>query len=52
MWLVGRCTFYAIVIVKNLKDDFIWRLILVYGSAYDEYKLDFISELNTIMAMW
>jgi exonuclease III len=38
-----------VCLVKNLKDNGIWRLISVYGSPYDEHKLDFINELEMIM---
>jgi hypothetical protein len=33
--------FCATAIVKILIDKFTWRLIVVYGSPYDEQKLDF-----------
>jgi hypothetical protein len=44
--------FCAALLVKNLRDNFIWRLIVVYGSAYDEHKLDFLNELHLVMGMW
>jgi hypothetical protein len=40
-------TYCDVVIVKNSNDGFVWRLIVVYGPAYDEYKLEFIRELHT-----
>jgi hypothetical protein len=42
----------ATAIVKNISDNFIWRLIVVYGSPYDEFKSDFIDELDLIMNNW
>jgi exonuclease III len=36
-------------VVKNISDGFIWQLIVVYGSAYAEYKLDFLAELHLVM---
>jgi hypothetical protein len=32
-----------------LDDGFIWQLIVVYGSTYAEFKLDFIAELHLVM---
>jgi hypothetical protein len=40
------------VMVKNLRDNFVWRLIVVYGSAYDEHKLEFLEELHSVMELW
>jgi hypothetical protein len=39
-------------IVKNKKDHSLWRFVSVYGSAYDEFKLEFINELHNIMPSW
>jgi hypothetical protein len=36
-------------VVKNLCDGFTWQLIVIYGSAYAEHKVDFISELHLVM---
>jgi hypothetical protein len=44
--------FSAALLVRNLRDNFIWKLIVVYGSAYDEHKLDFLNELHLVMGMW
>ena len=38
--------------VRNIDDGFIWRFIVVYGSAYEEGKLDFITELHELRANW
>jgi mannosylglycoprotein endo-beta-mannosidase len=39
-------------IVKSKQDHSIWRFVSVYGSAYDEFKLEFINELHNIMPSW
>jgi hypothetical protein len=44
--------FCCTAIVKNIGDKVIWRFVAVYGSAYDEHKLDFLSELDLIMSTW
>jgi hypothetical protein len=44
--------FGATAIVRNHADKFTWRLIVVYGSPYEEFKLGFISELDSIMTTW
>jgi hypothetical protein len=44
---------YCVVsIVKNHSDKLTWRMITVYVSPYDESKMEFISELHTIMGAW
>ena len=30
----------------------VWRFISVYGSSYEEGKLDFIQELNSLLENW
>lgn len=42
----------AIATVKNNVDNFIWRLIVVYGSPYDETKMEFIDEIHKVMSDW
>ena len=39
-------------IVKNTTDHVIWKLITVYGSAYDHGKQEFINELRTVLSGW
>jgi hypothetical protein len=39
-------------LVKNQIDKFIWRLLVVYGSPYEETKLDFVNELHMVMGLW
>jgi hypothetical protein len=38
--------------IKNKIDNFCWRLIVVYGSRYEETKLEFIEEMDQVMAKW
>jgi hypothetical protein len=38
--------------IKAKKDTVIWRVIAVYGFAYEEHKLDFINELHNVYACW
>jgi hypothetical protein len=42
----------AVLIIRNIIDKFTWRLIVVYGSPYDETKLEFIDELHLVMGIW
>jgi mannosylglycoprotein endo-beta-mannosidase len=44
--------FCALIMVKNCYDKFVWRLIVVYGSPYEEGKLRFIQELESFMDNW
>jgi hypothetical protein len=44
--------FCAVLTLKNIRDGFSWRLVVVYGPAYDELKLEFISELHLVMGGW
>lgn len=38
-----------IATVKNIKDGFVWHLVVIYGTAYNEYKVEFIAELHDIL---
>jgi hypothetical protein len=52
---VVRCdihTFSVVVLIKNKTDNVIWRFISVYGSSYEEHKLEFINELHSVYASW
>jgi hypothetical protein len=44
--------FCAVLTIKNTRGGFSWRLVVVYGPAYDEFKLDFIFELHSVMGNW
>jgi hypothetical protein len=52
--LVGwQCfQFCAAAIIKNQLDNLVWRVIVVYGSPYEEGKLEFLAELHEVMASW
>ena len=41
--------FCVISTVKSISDNFIWQLVVVYGSSYPEHKLEFITELHDVM---
>jgi hypothetical protein len=45
----GHC---LLAVVKNQVDGFLWRVITVYGSPYDETKSKFIDELDLVMGEW
>jgi hypothetical protein len=45
-------TYCAMTIVKNCHDNFVWRLVIVYGSPYEESKMEFIEELQEMMESW
>jgi hypothetical protein len=36
----------------NLSDKFVWRMIVVYGSPYEETKVEFVEELRRVMSRW
>jgi hypothetical protein len=40
-----------VTIVRNQIDNLSWRLIVVYGSPYEDEKLEFINELHMVMNM-
>jgi exonuclease III len=44
--------FCVSVMVKKCSNHFVWRLIVVYGSPYEEGKLGFIQELETFLDNW
>jgi hypothetical protein len=39
----------VMAIAKNCQDNFVWRLVIVYGSPYEESKMEFIEELQEMM---
>jgi hypothetical protein len=39
-------------VVKTELDNFVWRLVVLYGSPYEDKKMEFISELHLVMAGW
>jgi hypothetical protein len=38
--------------IKNQTDNFLWRVITVYESPYEETKIDFITELHKVCGDW
>jgi hypothetical protein len=44
--------FCAELTLKVIRDGFIWRLIVVHGTAYDELKMDFINEMHGVLGGW
>lgn len=40
------------VMILDKKANYFWRLVVVYGSPYDEGKADFIDELHNVMGAW
>lgn len=49
-WQVGSYSLAAMI--KNNNDNFVWRLIVVYGSPYEEGKLEFLKELEDLLDNW
>jgi hypothetical protein len=48
-----QCFDYCVtVVVKNQADKFVWMLVVVYGSPYEETKIDFVNELHMVMGLW
>jgi exonuclease III len=45
-------TYSVSCLLRNKQDNSTWRLISVYGTAYDQYKVDFINELHNLLAGW
>ena len=39
-------------VVKNKQNGDVWRFMSVYGTAYEEHKLEFITELHNAFAGW
>jgi hypothetical protein len=44
--------FSVTAIVRNIKDKVTWRFIAVYGSPYEEHKLEFLTEMDLVMDKW
>jgi hypothetical protein len=34
------------------RSNFSWKLVVVYGSPYDEGKMEFIDELHLVLSAW
>ena len=44
--------FSVSVMLTNKANGFVWKLIVVYGPAYDDLKHEFLEELETVMGAW
>jgi hypothetical protein len=44
--------YYGVAKIKNQIDNFIWRVITVCGSPYDETKIEFLTELHRVCSDW
>jgi hypothetical protein len=40
------------IILNNIVDKLTWRMVVVYGTPYEETKMEFIDELHIIMTDW
>jgi hypothetical protein len=38
--------------VMDKSKTFSWKLVVVYGSPYEDGKVEFINELHLVMAAW
>lgn len=45
-----RLDFSISLVIKDVKSNFVWKLVVVYGSPYEAGKLDFLNELHEIMS--
>jgi hypothetical protein len=45
-------TFSVSCIIHEIHQNFSWKLVVVYGPAYKEKKVNFIDELHSILAGW
>ena len=48
----GVHSFSVSCLIRKKRDTVVWRFITVYGSSYEEHKLDFINELHNLIASW
>jgi hypothetical protein len=39
-------------ILQDKKTGFNWRLVIIYGSPYEEGKVEFIDELHLVLSNW
>jgi len=44
--------FLVSVMLTNKTNGFVWKLVVVYGPAYDDLKQEFLEELETVMGAW
>jgi hypothetical protein len=43
---------YMSCMLVDKKQNFSWRLVVVYDSPYDEGRVEFIDELHSLLASW
>jgi hypothetical protein len=43
--------FCSTAIVRNIGDK-LTRFVAIYGSPYEEHKLDFLTEMDLVMSRW
>jgi hypothetical protein len=41
-----------VTVVRNSVDKCVWRLVTICGSPYEESKLEFLAELDEVLANW
>jgi hypothetical protein len=47
------CTYFSVSCVLQEKaQNFSWKLLVVYGPAYEDKKVEFIDELHSILTSW
>lgn len=47
-----KLRFSLSVMLTDKKSNLTWKLVVVYGSPYEESKADFIDKLHTVMSSW
>jgi len=50
--LISTLDFSVSIMLQDKKTGFSWKLVVVYGSPYDEGKESFLKELHSIMESW
>ena len=43
--------FGVVSTIRSKVDNLVWQLVVVYGSSYPEFKLDFIAKLHEILGV-
>lgn len=47
-----KLKFCISLMLTDKSSNLIWRLVVVYGSPYEDGKADFIDELHQVMNSW
>jgi hypothetical protein len=45
-------TFTVSCVLNEKNQNFSWKLLVVYGPAYEDRKVEFIDELHSIISTW